>query len=60
MTEAGVIARTPTPATRDSLAHDLRHLGLAPGMTVLAHSSLSALGWVCGGAVTVVQALLDV
>jgi aminoglycoside 3-N-acetyltransferase len=29
-------------------------------MTVMVHSSLSSLGWVCGGSVTVVQALMDV
>src|SRR4051794_16906227 len=29
-------------------------------MTVMVHSSLSTLGFVCGGAHTVVQALLDV
>lgn len=47
------------PRTRDSLAHDFRALGLAPGDVVLVHSSLRSLGWVCGGAVAVVQALLD-
>ncbi|MEU8827495.1 AAC(3) family N-acetyltransferase [Streptomyces sp. NPDC048636] len=46
--------------TRGSLAAELRELGLRPGETLLVHSSLSALGWVCGGAGTVVQALLDV
>lgn len=45
--------------TRDSLTADLRALGLRPGETVLVHSSLRALGWVCGGAPTVVRALLD-
>lgn len=45
--------------TRDGLAADLRAAGVEPGETLIAHSSLSALGWVCGGAVTVVQALLD-
>ncbi|MFE7133252.1 aminoglycoside N(3)-acetyltransferase [Streptomyces sp. NPDC057638] len=46
--------------TLDSLSSDLRALGAAPGETLLVHSSLSALGWVCGGAPTVVRALLDV
>lgn len=47
------------PRTRDSLAHDLRALGLESGDVVLVHSSLRSLGWVCGGAVAVVQALRD-
>ena len=51
---------TTSPRTRNSLATDLRELGVTPGMIVLVHSSLSSLGWVCGGAVTVVQALMDV
>ncbi|RCH69755.1 aminoglycoside N(3)-acetyltransferase [Streptomyces sp. SDr-06] len=45
--------------TRDSLAADLRALGVRPGETLLVHSSLKSLGWVCGGPVTVVRALLD-
>ncbi|WP_150243420.1 aminoglycoside N(3)-acetyltransferase [Nocardiopsis quinghaiensis] len=47
------------PQTRASLARDLITLGVVPGDTLLVHSSLSSLGWVCGGEQTVVQALLD-
>ncbi|MCY3764855.1 MAG: AAC(3) family N-acetyltransferase [Gemmatimonadetes bacterium] len=52
-----VIDKTKTPATIESLQRDLRALGLKPGMVVLVHSSLSAMGWVCGGAVAVIAAL---
>lgn len=60
MNELDAILSTPSPRTRQTLASDLRQLGLTPGMTVMVHSSLSSLGWVCGGSITVVQALMDV
>lgn len=64
MGEAEAIKRTcvdnnPMVRTRQSLAGDLLRLGVKPGMTLLVHSSLSSLGWVCGGPVAVVQALCD-
>jgi aminoglycoside 3-N-acetyltransferase len=59
MREQETIGRVETPATFASLAADLRALGLAPGMTVMVHSSLSRLGYVSGGAQAVVQALLE-
>jgi aminoglycoside 3-N-acetyltransferase len=59
MTEARAIDTAPAPRTRASLAADLGRLGVTPGMTLLVHSSLSSLGWVCGGPVAVIQALLQ-
>jgi len=56
-----LIERTgSTPNTVTSLVHELRRLGIRPGSTVLVHSSLSALGWVAGGAVAVIEALIRV
>ena len=42
------------------LAADLAALGVSPGSVFIVHSSLSSLGYVTGGAHTVVLALLDV
>lgn len=59
MSEQDAIAAPGTePVTEQSLAEDLRALGVGREMVVLVHSSLSALGWVCGGPVAVVRALL--
>lgn len=45
--------------TRDALQGGFRGLGLDAGDGVLVHSSLSSLGWVDGGAGTVVDALRE-
>jgi aminoglycoside 3-N-acetyltransferase len=57
--EAGTIKAGNAPVTQAGLADDLRRLGVRPGSVLLVHTSLSALGWVCGGAQAVVGALLD-
>ena len=49
---------SPASLTRDDIAEGLRRLGLGAGMIVEVHSSLSSLGWVEGGAETVVDALM--
>ena len=58
MPERAVVESSAGPVTVGTLQHDLEALGLRPGGTVLVHTSLSSLGWVCGGAVAVVEALL--
>lgn len=45
--------------TRDDIVRDLRALGVGPGMTIMVHSSLSALGRVEGGAETLIAALIE-
>ncbi len=53
-------AAAGAPVTRSSLARELAALGVKPGMLLNVHSALSSLGWVVGGAQTVVDALLEV
>lgn len=55
-----IINASPVPRTRRTLAADLQGLGVRPGMVLFVHSRLSALGWVLGGPVAVIQALQDV
>lgn len=44
--------------TRRSLAAGFARLGVAGHEAVMVHASLSAFGWVCGGAQSVVQTLI--
>jgi aminoglycoside 3-N-acetyltransferase len=46
------------PVTQSELVRDLTALGIGPGILML-HTRMSALGWVVGGAETVVRALLE-
>ncbi|MBI2301202.1 MAG: AAC(3) family N-acetyltransferase [Armatimonadetes bacterium] len=50
----------PCHVTAGELRDGLRTVGLGSGDTVLVHSSLSAFGWVEGGADAVIDALLEV
>lgn len=60
MSEMDAIEAMTGPNTAATLAADLRQLGVCPGMTILVHASLSALGWVSGGPRAVIQALQEV
>jgi len=56
-TEEEIIAATSSPGTVISLTADFVALGLEQSDVVVVHSSLSALGWVAGGAQAVIEAL---
>ena len=60
MPEGQVVRKTKTLATVESLQADFKALGIKNGMVLLVHSSLSLIGWVCGGAVAVIIALQEV
>jgi aminoglycoside 3-N-acetyltransferase len=57
LNEQRTIELTLNMNTIDSLYNDLLKLGIGYGDIVLVHSSLSSLGWVCGGAQAVIMAL---
>ena len=56
--ESDVIAESSRPATVASLTSDVRALGLDQGDIVIVHSAMSRLGWIAGGAQSVVVALM--
>jgi len=58
MSEKDVIERTPSPVTVDTLVSDLKRIGVDKGCLLLVQSSLSSIGWVCGGAVAVIVSLM--
>ena len=48
------------PITKNEIINAFETLGLTKGDNVMVHTSLSQLGYVCGGAQTVIEALIDV
>ena len=57
-TESEAVSRSARPVTAESLRRTLGELGITQGDVLLAHSSLSSLGWVCGGPAAVIEALM--
>ena len=54
------IKRAGPRITKERIVEDLKKLGLKEGDNVLLHSSLKSIGYVKGGARTVIQAVVDV
>ncbi len=53
------MANSRTLHTVETMTRDLQNLGVTLGATLIVHSSLKSLGWVCGGPVAVIQSLMD-
>ena len=47
------------PITKDDISAALKDVGVLAGQTLMVHTSLSKIGYVCGGAQTVIQALIE-
>ncbi|WP_415952997.1 aminoglycoside 3-N-acetyltransferase [Streptomyces sp. KLOTTS4A1] len=60
MDELALLKLSRGPVTRSRLTGDLSALGLRSGDTVMFHTRLSAIGYVCGGTRTVIDALREV
>ncbi|SCZ77779.1 aminoglycoside N(3)-acetyltransferase [Pseudobutyrivibrio xylanivorans] len=48
------------PVMKNEIIDALRNVGLIAGDAVMVHTSLSHIGYVCGGAQTIIEALIDV
>jgi aminoglycoside 3-N-acetyltransferase len=53
------IVQRKRPVTRSTIVRGLRALGVRPGVILMVHTRMSALGWVVGGSQTVVESLLE-
>lgn len=46
--------------TKTQIINDLKKIGIKKGMTIIVHTSLSSIGWIVGGPITVIQAIQEV
>ena len=46
--------------TKDIIIKELTAIGLEKGDVVMVHTSLKSMGYVCGGAQAVIEALIEV
>ncbi|NHJ22007.1 MAG: aminoglycoside N(3)-acetyltransferase [Candidatus Lokiarchaeota archaeon] len=58
-TEKSVVNSTTEPNTITSLKHDFKALGVKQGANVILHVSLSKIGWIIGGSVALLKALME-
>lgn len=60
ISEDDVIRKTKHPKTIRTLKHDFETLGVKPGSLIVMHSSLSKIGWIVGGAMSLIKAIMEV
>jgi aminoglycoside 3-N-acetyltransferase len=58
--EKKIVDVTKEPITHSRLIADLRNIGLTSEDVVIVHSSMSKIGWIVGGPVTVIDSLMEV
>lgn len=59
MSEGDIVRKTKASSALRMLTESLSALGVHSGSVLLVHASMSALGWICGGSVAVIQGLLE-
>lgn len=59
MSERQVIQKTRMPLTKAKLIEEFQIMGITSTDTIIVHTSLSKLGYVIGGALTLIQALQE-
>ncbi len=59
MSELLNILNTPEFQSKSSLKQQLQSLGIQAGDKLIIHASLKSMGWIAGGAQTVVEALME-
>ncbi|TFG27193.1 AAC(3) family N-acetyltransferase [Candidatus Thorarchaeota archaeon] len=57
--EGKLVEATKEPIIKKRLVEDLRKAGIKKGDTVIFHSSMKSIGWIVGGPVTVISALME-
>ena len=58
-TEKRIVESTKEPITKKRVLRDLRAAGVEIGDTVIVHTSMRSIGWIVGGAVTIIEALMQ-
>ena len=57
--EKSIVEKTKEPITRERIVKDLKEIGVYEGDVLFVHSSMSKIGWIIGGVVTVINALME-